>query len=256
MTQEWIQSGNNYILAQVNSLAKPSKTGILLFPGLMQPCSNLCYLNRDILMEMENNSIFSASIDPIGHGESYGNYINISLKSLYQNIIDSVNFAKKQCIKNLYLFGQGIISNLLSKYAESDDFIKGVFLLNPVIMDKNTEEELANYLNEFTGEHEIELNRAVLTRFMNFFYMSGVEMSNIEFEKLDKEFIFQIYFERSLFSEKFIDKHKNIILFTNEEKLHYEGITEKYRIQCTLKTYNDRMEIIKNIVDSLQQKGM
>lgn len=255
MNQEWIQSCNRFLLAQITSLEKPSNTGILLFPGLMQPCSNVCYLNRDIMQEMAINKIFCASIDPIGHGESYGCFRDITLNNLYQNIVDCVNFAKRQGIKSLYLFGQGIIGNLLSKYAKTDGFIKGVFLLNPVIISTELLIQLSECFSDVSNNSTIELNRDFLTKYKSLFYLAGVEMSNVELEMISCDLIGQIIYEKDIFNLTTLDNNKNNIIITSEDKYDYNNMMNKFKTLYSLHAYNDRVKIIQHITRTIKESG-
>lgn len=252
MSQVWINSQGHFLLGRLTVPAKPTDIGVVLVPGFLEPSSDLYYWNREFLEQLSENGISGLAIDLLGHGDSYLNFCDLNIGIMIQNIRDSVAFLNEQGIQRIALVGRGVSGNLVSKVAKEMDCILAAFSLNPLLLNQSHLSKLHGYVAA-PGQY-VTLTKEVLINLEAILYMAGVDMSNIEEERINRQFLDDLLNQEHLFR---LDNwaEECDVMITDDVMRFYDNEMEPYKCNGFFYNYNDRLGLIERIIRGILEKS-
>lgn len=250
MSQIWIESNGNYMMARFCKSNQLSDLGILLAPGLFEPDCDLYYFNQEFFEELRNNSYCGLTFDYAGHGDSYLNISDCSISLLECNLRDSLDFLRNQGVTKIIAVGRGIGGNLLKSIVDEHD-VKSIYMINPLIFDCILVNVLDNFIEAWPYS-EVKLSKNVLIELQKILYMAGVDMSNIEDECISKDFLKELQDNyQCLFSKECLSNDKYKVIITNDVREKYPFEVNEYFCGEDFSSYNGRLKIINGILSDV-----
>ena len=245
MAQIWINSEDRYLSARMVISKQKSTVGYLLVPGLFEPSCDLFYFFQEFIEEIKVNDKCGLVFEFCGTGDSFGEITSVTISTMLQNLEDTLNYMKSQGIKEIIAVGRGTGANILNAIA-ADEAIKAIYMINPMMLGDNA----THILTEFLVKNSVEnicLFETVLKELQSLLYTGGVDMSNIE-EDIASLQLFREMRDINIFTQDFSLSNKSKIIITKDMLGRYVDDVGNYAIEADFANYNDRYNIIKNII--------
>ena len=171
---------------------------ILLLQGYSHSMTDIDYFMSNLKNELVNNNCAVIQFDPLGHGDSDGQFENFDYCTLKENILTVIEWINNNWKKRPILVTRGLYT-ILAEDVEISVYLKKSILLNPVVPNNNEMVEINKYLSgtpsiiDFSKWFsKIPDNRKEF--FEGLFYTLGAKLKNLQGQ----------YFNQSIFS-KFIE---------------------------------------------------
>lgn len=245
MSQIWIKSEGGYLDARVLSSKKKSKTGYLLVPGLFEPCCDLYYFVQEFIEELKETDSFGLVFEFSGNGDSFGDISSMTVSSMKQNIKDVLEYIRSQGVREIIAVGRGIGANLLNSAAD-DESVKAVYMINPMVMGSNALQILENFIGDYDNE-EVYLAESVLKQLQAILYTAGVDMSNIQEERISLHLLKEMLNTDDISNKDNLHSKSNVLITNDVQDKYVDPVTD-YLIDADLSKYNDRYSVIKEII--------
>lgn len=183
MGQQWILSDKNFL--SIHTIGSFGGDPILLLSGFAEPKSDLAYLCAYLGKALAEEGYYVNLVDLTGSGNSYGALSDITLNTLGTDIYNAVAYINDLTQKKTIVIARGLSAALTLKFCNAN-MVKWCIGINPFyIKNYGIQSHQIPKIFRISEDSEDEMLKAVL-RFM------GTELTNIDSQMLNGEFIFSI----------------------------------------------------------------
>jgi pimeloyl-ACP methyl ester carboxylesterase len=132
VTQCYIGCGNTTLAAEIHrpEAVRKAKAAVVLAAGFSQPMCDVDYFMSKLSRRLCDLGFFVLQFDPRGHGDSSEDIGDITLKTLYCDFEQAINFAAKQSDSEVYCVGRGLAATVFAGLSHLP-LITGVAGINP-----------------------------------------------------------------------------------------------------------------------------
>jgi pimeloyl-ACP methyl ester carboxylesterase len=116
--QNWIAGEDSSLLSVHHWPANRIALGsVILLSGFSHPMCDMDYLMSKLARQLSDCGFFVAQVDLRGHGDSGGDFKEVDLVSLQEDIDTVIQYYSNRYTDNLYCVGRGLAASLLIKLA-------------------------------------------------------------------------------------------------------------------------------------------
>ena len=123
---------------------------LILLPGLSQNKGEFGYLYTQIAAYCSKQGITTLQIDPLAHGDSNGTEKEITMSTLKEDILASIQWAKDNIVcSNVFLLTKGAVSLVVNRNADICKQIHGCLSLNYPFLNEKDLQAVHDTLEDF-----------------------------------------------------------------------------------------------------------
>lgn len=259
ISQIYIESGDTYIMCVVKAAHEIDqiKGAALLIPGFSQSASDIDYFMTNLSNRLNQQGYLTVQIDIFGHGDSYGDLANLSVKIIEENIIAAYTYINSIIReKPIFAISRGFYGNLLGENDRMKIFSKTI-CINPVITKLN----LQNYLR-YKSNEMIEISESIKDNpsLEKFFIALGAENTNLRGLRISGDLLYQIvnrinnnqnYLPNSIILSSFNDYNNiNIVENWNPKEISIDYISA----HCFVRDPDWQFTLINKVIDTIKEQ--
>jgi hypothetical protein len=132
INQNWLN--NKHVKLAYTSISTDkhkSRYGVVLLPGLSHSMCDLDYFMSKLARKLAQDHLYTMQFDPRGHGDSSGNFGEVDLDSLRDDIKSIINHVSNdKTTEHFFCIGRGLTASLLAEFI-SEPKVKGIIGITP-----------------------------------------------------------------------------------------------------------------------------
>jgi len=122
LNQRWLIRGDVRLLAVHHRPAEPVPVGAaVLWAGFSHPMCDADYFMSKLARQLAAGGLFVAQVDPRGHGDSSGDFADVDLDTLREDIALALDHYQARFPEGLLCIGRGLAAPLLAEAAAGRD---------------------------------------------------------------------------------------------------------------------------------------
>ncbi len=126
ISQNWHIRDRYNLLCVHHSVAGNQPVGVaILLPGFSHPMCDMDYFMSKLARKLSNENIFVVQVDLSGHGDSFGAFDEVNLKTIEEDILSLIAYYKFKFTGKLIFISRGLFATLSAKFC-TDASVVGI----------------------------------------------------------------------------------------------------------------------------------
>lgn len=188
ISQNFIQCEESSIFSVIKYPEKQvAENAVLLIPGFGESKCDLDYFFDNLANFFVENNFVTMQLDLFAHGDSYGNFEELTSEIIIKNIMVAIKHLKRNSNFKIYVVCRGFYIELLSERNILNE-ISGLVAVNPAKLNVGELERVENAIssNESVIEFADFNNYEIISKIL---IMLGAEPDNLFAQKINTNFL-------------------------------------------------------------------